>query len=133
MTSAVWKMDGEYKGTRSQYYKLTGYFAYVAATERSDDDGDAAVLAMYLEPMAGGAATWISARLSCELEKAGTGVRCIASEGATQLLDLNFRFKTIPFRGKSAEAEITEPEDKDLDKRWTGRATARGKFIISRP
>lgn len=133
MTSGVWKIDGEYKGPRSQYYKLTGYLAYVAATERSDDDGDAGVLAMYLEPMAGGTATWISARLSCAFEKVGNGVRCIAVEGATQLLDLNFRFKTIPFRGKTAEAEILEPEDKSLDKRWTGRSTARGKFTIAKP
>jgi hypothetical protein len=132
VTSGVWTIDGEYKTPSGAYHKLTGYFAYVAATKQSDDDGDAAVLAMYLEPMAGGASTWLSARLSCAHVAALSTVRCVAEQGASQLLDLNFRFKTIPVRGRETEAEIVEPEDKG-EKRWESRSSARGRFTLKRP
>lgn len=129
--SGVWEMDGEYKGTRAEYYKLTGYFAYVGATANSDDDGEAAVMAMYLEPMAGGAPVWLSARLRCSL--VSQEVRCIAVAGANQLLDLNYVFKRGPFRGTEGEIEITEPEDETAAKRFVGRSTSRGKFKLVRP
>lgn len=132
-TSGVWNMDGEYRNSRGVYHKLTGYFAYVASTTTSDDRGEAAVIAMYLEPMAGGAADWMSARLRCWYPETSTGVRCVAVEGATALLDLNIFFKTIPFRGRRAEADLTEPEDKSVAKRWESRSSFRGKFTLVPP
>lgn len=57
ITSGVWDVDGEFKGPGGVYYKLQGYFAYVGSTSTSNDRGDAAVLAMFLEPMAGGSST----------------------------------------------------------------------------
>jgi hypothetical protein len=123
-------MDGEYKTTTGAYHKLTGYFAYVASTSTSKDNGENAVIAMYLEPMSGGAATWISARLECTIPVDGTAVRCIAVQGAKQLLDLNFTFRSMPFRGMRADAEISEPDDKTSDKRFTSRSTPRGKVAL---
>lgn len=130
-SSGVWEIDGEYKGTRGEYYKLTGYVGYVAATSTSLDDGEAAVISMYLEPMAGGSSTWLGARLSCEVSASGT--RCIPVNGAKQLLDLNIEFKGMPWRGLKIEAVISEPDDKDVAKRFGGRSSARGKFTMAPP
>lgn len=136
-TSGVWDIDGEFKGARGEYFKLTGYFAYVASTSWSNDNGEEAVITMYLEPMAGGASYWIGARLSCSLASRlaadATGVRCVASSGASSLLDLNFTFRSIPMRGLEADAEISEPDNKDVSARFTSRSTPRGKFKIAPP
>lgn len=128
--SGVWTMDGEYKNSSGVYYKLTGYFSYVASTSTSIDKGDAAVIAMYLEPLAGGSATWISARLFGVVTARAEEVRCLAAEGATQLLDVNFTFRAMPVRGARAEAEITEPDDKTAADRFSGRSTNRGRFAL---
>lgn len=129
-TSGVWTMDGEYKGSSGIYYKLTGYFAYVASTSTSKDNGDEAVLAMYLEPLAGGNSMWISARLICSIVSGADRVRCLPAQGATQLLDVNVTFSSVPFRGMRAEAVITEPDDKSAKDRFAGRSTARGRFNL---
>lgn len=131
--SGVWQVDGEYKAPTAAYFKLTGYFAYVKATSTSRDDGDRAVIAMYLEPMAGGRSLWISASLVCASPADIPGTRCAASEGATQLLDLNFVFKTVPIRGSRIDAELFEPDDKSPERRWTSRSTSRGRFALVPP
>lgn len=131
LTSGVWKVDGEYKGTQGEYYKLSGAFAYVSSTSATVDNGDAAVIAMYLEPMAGGTTTWYGARLGCTFRN--KVLVCYALEGAKGVLDLNIIFKNMPIRGQSAEAEITEPDDKSADRRWTSRSTVRGRFTLRVP
>lgn len=134
-TSGVWNVDGEFKGKSGEYFKITGYFAHVAATSSSRDDGDNAVIAVYMEPMAGGTARWVGARLSCWIPKDDDGkfrneVRCLPVDGANVLLDCNIVFKSIPVRGEDAEAEITEPTDKEPEKRFTGRSSSRGRFKL---
>jgi len=131
LTSGTWEMDGEYKGPTGIYYKLTGYFAYVGSTPTSKDAGDRAVMAMYLEPMSGGAATWLSAHLGCERISGKT--RCVPAAGAKSLLDLNIIFSKIPFRGDTVTAEITEPDDKTIKERFTSRFSSRGKFTMRPP
>lgn len=135
-TSGVWNIDGEFKGKNGEYFKITGFFAHVAATSTSRDDGDNAVIILYMEPMAGGSAHWIGARLRCWMPTNDDGklrgeVRCLPLEGANALLDCNIVFKTIPVRGEGAEAEITEPSDEDSEKRFSGRLTPRGRFKLA--
>lgn len=133
--SGVWNLEGEYKGTRGEFYKLSGYFAYVASTPWSNDRGEAAVLAAYLEPLAGGAATWTSARLACHYGGAGPTLetRCLAVEGASQLLDLNFVVKFLPVRGERVQGVIRQPDDKSPERRFEGRSSERGKFTLVPP
>jgi hypothetical protein len=129
-TSGVWKVDGEYKGTTGIYYKLTGYFAYVSATSKSNDNGDAAVLSMYLQPLAGGDADWLGAMLSCYIGPDRKEIRCEPVSGAKSLLDLNIRFASMPLRGRAAEADIGAPDDTSPAKRWESATTPRGRFKL---
>lgn len=131
--SGVWDLEGEYKAKNRAYYKVRGYFAYVASTSKSVDSGDAAVLAMYLEPMAGGSPEWLSARLACEQAGQIGSVRCLAVDGASELLDLNFLFRVRPRRGEKCEVEVVEPEDKAAAKRWESRTRARGRLTLVPP
>lgn len=131
-TSGVWVVDGEYKGKRGEYYKLSGYFGYVAATSKSIDKSDGAVAALYLEPMVGGAPTWIGARFTCVMLKDMAGTRCLPVDGASQLLELNLEFKTVLIRAAPAEAELLEPDEKGAN-RWTSPTVSRGRFTLKRP
>ncbi|MBP6571547.1 MAG: hypothetical protein KA226_09030 [Gemmatimonadales bacterium] len=128
--SGTWKLDGEYKNANGVYSKLTGYFAYVASTRTSADDGDRAVIAMFLEPMAGGDTSWLGASLYCAYAVSSKTVNCAATSGAASLLDINIIFTTIPRRGQSVEAQITEPTDKSSANRFTSRSSNRGKFTM---
>lgn len=130
LTSGTWDIDGEYKGPTGTYYKLTGYLAYVAATSTSRDGGERAVISIYLEPLAGGVADWLGARLACTIVD-GPNTRCNATSGATSLLDLNFVFRGVLYRGERIDAEISAPDAKDdAVGRWTGRSTPRGRFTL---
>jgi hypothetical protein len=131
LSSGVWEMDGEYKSPSGAYFKLRGYFAYVASTSTSRDDGERAVMAMYLEPMSGGTADWLGASFLCQI--AGRATRCYATNGAKSLLDVNILFSDIPWRGDTVSAEITEPDDKSLSERFTSRFVPRGKFVMRPP
>lgn len=132
LLSGVWDIDGEYQGPRGVFYKLTGYFAYVASTSYSDDRGDAAVISMYMRPMAGGQLEWLGASLKCERQGINSKprVQCLASHGASQLLDLNFLLSEYSLRGSKLEVEITEPVEKSGPQRFTGRSGSRGKFTL---
>jgi hypothetical protein len=134
-TSGVWNVDGEFKQTDGAYYKLVGYFAWVASTSWSADNGEQAVASFNLQPMAGGASYWLGARFLCRYVKADTVVRCVPMEGANVLLNLNIDFKLFPQRGQRAEATISEPEDKSGEKRFDSvdRSTPRGKFSLTLP
>lgn len=46
------------------------------------------------------------------------------------LLDVNIVFKTMPIRGERCEAEITEPDDKEVAKRFDSRSSSRGRFTL---
>ena len=128
-TSGSWDIDGEFKGADGKYFKMTGYFAYVASTSASKDGGDHAVISMFLEPLAGGPPHWLGSRLNCKWASGST--RCYATSGASILLDLNVLLKGTPHRGERLEAEISEPDSKRGDTlRWTGRTSPRGKFSL---
>lgn len=72
----------------------------------------------------------LSAKLNCWLAKDASGVRCLPIDGAKMLLDVNIVFKTMPIRGERCEAEITEPDDKEVAKRFDSRSSSRGRFTL---
>lgn len=131
--SGVWDIDGEYKGPDGVYYKLSGYFAYVSSTTTSRDDGDRAVMSMYLEPMAGGASSWLGATLRCSSRGKDRGPGCRPTQAAKQILALNFLFPKYPTRGDTVNVEITQPDSTSGPARLTSTYTPRGKFVLLPP
>lgn len=131
--SGVWDMDGEYNGKTGIFDKATGYFAYVSSTPTSADDGDVAVLSMFLQPMAGGNSHWVGARLSCLYRASRKRTECLPTDGSSSLLEVNFIVSGLLIRGIADELVIEEPDDKNGETRFSSNSTSRGKLQLTRP
>jgi hypothetical protein len=131
-SGGTWNVDGEFKDAAGRYHKLTGYWAYsgepgVNLTQAWPNT----VVSLYLEPYAGGPSSWIGASLRCEAGRETGKGKCIAYEGAKELLDLNFVVEGgLPLRGTEASVILAEPEVKSGDDRWTSRTSSRGRFRL---
>jgi len=131
--SGVWDIDGDYKGSDGVFFKASGSFAYVSSTPTSNDDGDVALMSLYLQPMAGGNARWMGVRLYCRYHSARKRTECTPEDGATALLDVNVIVPGLLVRGLPGEVELSEPDSKEPAVRFTSRSSPRGALKLSRP